>query len=238
VPDGWAPLSPSRRKVGAGTDMLVPVARLVLEGREVWACAHPPRNQLLLVEPPFPVEEPEPSVAPPAPAGLVGRLRRQMDRVLGSESGPPAPWMYHLLRGRLVWRARYPLGADRDVSLCALEQPAWETSGSETVQYGVQAFYQTLTARVLVNGAVVFPSGGGFRLMELERDDPAAFVWLDSSAAEAFGRAPTKKVWSIVWTVGNTIAPIALVTRGDRGSRPCLTHLIRGTPEDVLSGAC
>ena len=235
VPDGWAPLTPARPKAGSGTDTLVPISRLLLDGREVWACAHPPRNQWILLELPFPAEEPAPSMAPPpARGGLFSRLRRQMDRVLGSEAGAPAPWMHHLLRGRLVWRARYPLGADRDVSLCTLEQPAWETAGTETVKYGIHAFYQTLTGRILISGALVFPSGGGFRLMELERDDPAALVWLDPSAAEAFGRAPTEKVWSIVWTVGNTIAPVAIVTRGERGDLPRLTHLIPGAPEDIL----
>jgi hypothetical protein len=91
-----------------------------------------------------------------------------------------------------------------------------------------------LTGRILISGALVFPSGGGFRLMELERDDPAAFIWLDPTAADAFGRASTDKVWSIVWTEGRAIVPVALVTRGDRGNPSCLTHLIPGAPEDVL----
>ena len=74
----------------------------------------------------------------------------------------------------------------------------------------------------------------GFRIKELERDDPASYVWLDPSAAEALGRAPTAKVWAIAWMEGAAVVPVALVTTGSKVSPPRLTHLIPGSPEDLL----
>ena len=239
-PAGWTVLTPptrsKRSNAKTSPDMLVPIGRLLLDGREVWACARPPRNQWLLLEPPFPPEEAEPTdAAPPLPTGLFGRLRQQLDRALGGEAAPSAPWMHHLLQGRRVWQARYPLGADQDVDLYRLDGAEWVARPEETERYGLHAFYQTLTDRILVSGALVFPTGGGLRLMELDRADPAVFVWLDSSAAEVFGRAPTEKVWTISWTEGKSIVPVAIVTRPERGDPPRLIHLIPGSPEHVLT---
>ena len=232
VPEGWAPLARPSPKATSSTDTLVPVARVLLDRREVWACARPPRGQWLLLEPPFPAEEPASPVAPsPAAAGIFGRLRRQIDRVRGAESAPAAPWMHHLVRGQLVWRARYPLGATGDVDFYRMDRPAWVTE-PDTERYGIQAFHQTLAARILVSGAPIFPSGGGFRLVELSRDDPAAYVWLDPSAADVFGAAPYEKAWSIAWTEAGAVVPVALIARGDP---PRLTHLIPGASQDVLT---
>src|SRR5689334_12123181 len=81
VPDGWTPLEPPKKKGGARTETLIPISRVLLDGREVWFCARPNRNQLLLIEPPFPVEETKTTAAaPPEPTGVFGRLRRQIEQ--------------------------------------------------------------------------------------------------------------------------------------------------------------
>jgi hypothetical protein len=234
APEGWVPLMPPRSKPEAGSDTLLPIARLLLDGSEVWACARPTRGQWLLLEPPFPVEQQSTrEAAPPEPTGIFGRLRRQIDRALGGEQVRRSPWMQHVLRGRLVWKTRHPLGANNDVTICRLEHAEWDTE-PDLNQLGIRAFYQTLNGRILVSGATVFPMGGGFRLLELERDDPAALVWLDETAAAAFGAAATPKVWTISWTDGKAVMPVAIVTRGDPNRAARLTHLIPGSPEDVL----
>ena len=238
-PAGWTVLAPptrsKRSNAKTSADMVVPIGRLVLDGREVWACARQPRNRWLLLEPPFPLEEAETAEAvPAAPGGFLSRLRRQIDRAWGGDEGPPAPWMHHLLQGQLVWQARHPIGADAEVDMYTLEGAEWVAEpGAEPFSY--RAFYQTLTDRILISGAPAFASGGGFRLMELDRADPAALVWLDGSAAEEFGCAPTEKVWTISWNEGKAIVPVAIVTRPDRGDPPRLIHLIPGAPEHVLT---
>lgn len=239
VPDGWSPLDQPKRR--PGTDTILPISRLMLDGREVWACARSTRGQWLLVEPPFPFQpETVAAAAKPAP-GIFGRLRQQLGQALGTTEtvpdAPPGPWMHRRLSGTLVWRARHPLGPQGDVSLYALDRPAWVTDDADTERSGVQAFRQTLSARILVSGAPVFPMGSGFRLLELQRDDPADYVWLDPTAVDAFGATGSDKVWAIVWTEGGALVPVAIIWRPTASDPARLTHLIPGVPTDVLAMA-
>lgn len=237
-PDGWtvlAPPKPPRRpKAGATSDTLVPISRLLLEGREVWACARPNRNHLLLVEPPFPVEETEAtSAAPPEPTGVFGRLRRQIGQAFGGEARASSPWLHHRLQGTLRWRARYPLGVDGDVSCWTLEEPSWEKTEPSSRDV-LQGLHLRLSAVKPEDEMLVFWNVNAFRISEIQRDDPAEYTWLDPSAAEALGRAPTAKLWAITWTEGKAVVPLALLTPGSKARPPRLTHLIPGLPEDLL----
>jgi hypothetical protein len=235
VPDGWAPIVRPKRRAGTGTHTLLPVSRLLLSGREVWACAHSTQRRWLLLEPPFPVAEPPKPVSEPvAEKGFFARLGRQISEAFGETARPAGPWIRHRLQGKLVWRARYPLGAVGDVSLYSLGCPEWVTDDGDTQRYGIHSFHYTLAQRVFVSGAPVFPMGGGFKLVELQREDSAACVWLDSSAADAFATAPASTGLAIVWMEGAAVVPVALVTRGRDGGAPSLTHLLPGTPTDVL----
>jgi hypothetical protein len=237
-PDNWsvlAPPKPSKRpKAGATTDTLVPISRLLLEGREVWVCSRLNRNQILLVEPPFPVEETAAmSAAPPEPTGVFGRLRRQIGQVLGGDTSTPSPWLHHRLRGTLRWRAQYPLGVQGDVGCWTLDNPSWEKTESNA-QDVLHGFHLRLSTVKLEDNMLVFWNVNGFRIKQLERDDPASYIWLDPSAAEAFGQAPTPKLWAITWTEGKAEVPLALLTPGSKARPPRLTHLIPGLPEDLL----
>lgn len=237
-PDDWtvlaAPKRSKRSKAGTATETLVPISRLLLEGREVWACARPNRNQLLLVEAPFPVEETEVTpAAPPEPTGVFGRLRRQIGQAFGGDTREPSPWLHHRLRGTLRWRAQYPLGVQGDVGYWTLDDPSWEKteSNSRDVLHG---FHLHLSTVKLEDNMLVFWNVNGFRIKQLERDDPASYIWLDPSAADALGQAPTPRIWTIVWTEGKAEVPLALLTPGSKSRQPVLTHLIPGLPEAAL----
>jgi hypothetical protein len=235
APDEWVPLRPPKPQSGAAVDTLLPMARLLLEGREVWACARPARYDWLLLEPPLPLPEvPGPAAEAASATGLLARLGRQLTGALVSAETPPGPWIRHRLRGRLVWQARYPLGAHSDVAFCTVDRPEWVTDDAETNRHGIHAFHYTLSDRILIPGAPVFPMGGPFKLVELERDDPAAYVWLDPTAADVLAAAPTEKVWAIAWIEGRAIVPIVLIERGGRAQPSWLTHLIPGAPRDRL----
>jgi hypothetical protein len=236
VPDGWAPVTPSRPKARSNGEVLLPLSRLLVDGREVWACSWPAGRQWLLLEPPFP---PEPTSTPPQsparPRSIFGRLGRQIVEAFGGAATPPAPWVHHQLRGRLVWQARYPLGATGEVNLCTLDDAAWVTE-PDAERYGIRAFLQKLRAGALTSGATAFPGVGGLRLMELDRTDPAAYIWLDATATAVFASAPSEKVWALVWTGDSAITPLALLTPGGGKGPSRLTHLIPGSPSHVLVG--
>jgi hypothetical protein len=133
----------------------------------------------------------------------------------------------------LRWQAQYPLGAQGDIGLWTLDDPSWEKteSNSRDVLHG---FHLRLSTVKLDDEMLVFWNVNGFRIRQLERDDPASYVWLDPSAAEAFGQAPTPKLWAIAWMEGKATVPLALLTAGSKFHPPWLTHLIPGLPEDVL----
>src|SRR5262249_34696029 len=120
VPEGWTPLNPPKKSRGSRTEGLMPIARLILDGREVWACARPNRSELLLVEPPFPAEAPaETPAVQPQSGGIFGRLRRQLGQARGGEAPAPSRWLNDRLRGALRWQAQYPLGAQGDIGCWA-----------------------------------------------------------------------------------------------------------------------
>jgi hypothetical protein len=233
VPDGWLPLTPTRKSQSHRTEALVPISRLLLDGREVWACTRTNRNQMLLVEPPLPPDEPAPAPAnTDSPKGVFGRLRQRIGLSPAGEPREPSNFLRHRLAGTLHWQAQYPLGTQGDVGYWTLEDPAWVTDHDE--QNSLLPFQRLLAANTLQDGTPLFWSSGGFRVHALQRDDAASYVWVDPSAAEAFAMAPTEKVWSIVWLEGAAVVPVALVTPAGKVSPPRLTHLIAGAPEETL----
>jgi hypothetical protein len=232
VPDGWSPLPrPARR---AGTETLLPVSRLLLDGREVWACVQTARNRCVLVEPPFPPEEvPAEAPQPEQSGSTFGKLARRLG--LGAEPTPPAAsrWLNRRIRGSLVWRARYPLGAEGDVALCTLERPEWVEEQDEQAMMG--AFRQRLGSGKLEDGTPLFWQAGGLRLMTLSRVDSSAYAWLDPSGERLLATAYDTVMWSFVWTEGGAIAPLAFLVPGAAGRPPRIIHLLPGSPTDVLA---
>lgn len=236
LPDGWIPLDPLRARSRTGPDTLLPVARLLLEGREVWLCAWVKgtqwtHTQWLLIEAPLPAST-EPVAEPASTPGLFVRLRQRVGRALGVTAASGAPWLSRQLRGRLVWQARYPVGADSQVTLCALEDPAWQ---SELDQRDRHRHLREILAGRAPPTTTYLAATSGIRLMEIRRADAATYTWLDPSAAEAFAAVPTEKAWAVVWTERAAMMPVALVTPAGWGSPARLTHLLPGSPTDVLS---
>lgn len=234
-PAGWTPLTPATRARASRTEALLPISRLLLDGREVWVCTRPTRNEILLVEPPFPSDA-TPAPAPaPAASGFLGRLKGQLGKALGGETAPPAHWLRRRLSGTLCWQAQYPFGVQGDVGRYTLANPRWVPETDE--QDSLHHVRQALTSNRLQDGAALFWTSGGFRLRQLDRDDPSSFVWLDPTAAASFCAAPFEKVWSIVWMDGAAVAPVAMLLLGGSGRPPRLVHLIPGSPSDVIATA-
>ena len=234
VPDGWAPPTPPKSRSRTSVDTVLPVARLWLDGREVWAFARPARGPWQLLDPPLPADTARPSELPQqAPDGIIGRLRQQLGQALGPPAAPPSHWLTRRLRGRLVWQARHPLGADGQVTRCTLHEPTWVDEPDD--RDNLQVFSQMLAGSTPLTSAYIFAVVGGFRLLELRRDDAAAYVWLDSAAAEAFRTPSAETCWALVWMDGAAVVPVALVAPAGHGSPARLTHLIPGLPSDALA---
>jgi hypothetical protein len=236
APDGWTPLVPSGKAQGARTESLVPISRALLDSREVWVCTRTNRNELLLLDPPFPNDPPVAREPAPPPVGILGRLRQQVGQALGGETSAPSHWLRRRLAGTLRWQAQYPLGPHGDVGSWKLDDPSWAKDSDDPEQQAHRAGIQdVVTMGKLQDGAPLFWTAGGFRIRELDRDETAAYVWLDPSAATAFRAAPTEKVWAIAWAEGATIVPVALLTPAGKVTPPRLTHLIPGAPRDTLA---
>ena len=164
---------------------------------------------------------------------MFGRLRRQIGQALGGgETAQPSVWLRRRLGGTLRWQAQYPVGSQGDAGYYSLDDPIWVPDAGEQ---DTAPLRQMLARDKLRDGTPLIQNSGGFRIRELQRDDPASYVWLDPSAVEAFATAPTEQVWAIAWMEGAAIVPVALLTPGGRVNPARLTHLIPGAPSDVIS---
>jgi hypothetical protein len=227
-PSGWTPLKRAASGRAPHTEALLPLSRLRLDGREVWVCTRPNRNELLLVEPPFPAPAVE-----PAAAGVFARLRREIGQALGGEAAPPGIWLRRRLRGTLRWQAQYPLGVQGDVGFYTLEGAGWAAETDE--QDGLHHVRRALASGKLQDGTPLFWTSAGFQIRQLDRDDPAACIWLDPTAAEAFGTASDARPWAIVWLEGAAVVPVARLVLGGPGRSVRVVHLLPGSPSDVIS---
>lgn len=236
-PADWKPLVPQKRRGSAGTDTLLPVSRMLLDGREVWACIWVARNRCILLEPPFPAEAAPDEATEPAQSvpvqGIFGRLKRRIGLATDDDTGEPSRWLKERLRGTLVWQARHPLGAEADLALCTLERPVRIAEPDEHKVLSI--FRQKLAVNQLEDGMTLFWTAGGLRLVALNRADPAAYCWLDPSGPALLSTALDTTVWSVTWTDGSAVMPLAFLAPGWGGRAPRLVHLLPGTPSDILS---
>jgi hypothetical protein len=210
--------------------VLIPLARLRVDGEERWACLSAQRfgSQWLLLRPPAQATD-------------------------GSVAGP-APWLATPLRGRLSWQARLPIGATGHVEDCALEldtseEPADAALPGLELLVGMLAEFRRALARATVSpGKPVALLAPSLVTAELRADEAAAYAWHDPSAAEAFGAARQwpAPILALAWAAGATVTPLALLEPGDPtlkprwrparlGSRPArLVHLLPGLPAEDL----
>ena len=210
----------------AETDTLVLLCRVLFGGREMWACARPERGQWLLVQPPF--EPPPPPTSGPA-SGLLGRLHQH----LGGGSSDAGPWLRQRLRGRLVWQARHPVGADDDVAECRLED-AERVDPPEEKSDLLASFRRVLAAGPPRDPLPVFVSWHGLQVRRLERADADTCVWLDPSMAEAFRAAASGPTWALARVSDDAVAPLAVLVPGGKLSSARLVHLLPGLQETRL----
>ena len=156
------------------------ISRLLLDGREVWACLWVARNRCILLEPPFPAEEApaEPEQAPQG-GGVFGKLKRRIGLIAEDAVPTASRWLNERLRGTLVWQARHPLGAEADLACCTLDRAEWVAEADE--QKTLSPFRQKLAANALEDGLTMSWTAGGLRVVALNRADSAAYCWLDPS---------------------------------------------------------
>ena len=249
----------SRKQPDESTVM--PLARLQLEGEVVWVCIESYGRRWLLLDPPaLALNEPwaagvtvgdrsagnitgdvegEADGASDRPVqggggGLFGRFRHRVQAALGMAVTSGSPWLHRRLRGRLVWRATYPFGADGEVVRYALEGERWQPDADAEADT-TRPFRSELVAGRPVEDLPLFRNARAARLKALDRDRADAYTWLDRSTRTAFLDAASGPSWALAWVEGETIVPLALLAPGGIGRVARLVHLIPGTPADVLS---
>src|SRR5262249_44714231 len=117
--------------------------------------------------------------------------------------------------------------------LCRLDRPEWV---DEQEQHPVLPLFQErLAANTLQEGLPLFWQAGGFKVAALDRADPATYLWLDPSGPELLAPANDTHVWSVAWTDGGVVMPVALLVPGSSGRPARIAHLLPGGPSDVLA---
>jgi hypothetical protein len=229
-PDGWQPIVPPRPRTRAANDTLVPLARLLLDGQEAWACAWPARHQAVILESPPGV----PTTSSPAttPDGLPGRLRRGLLQAIGGAQGEPSVWMRRRLRGSLRWVGRLAVGATADLPLCALEDAAWVTDERDEDDDQYARFLAGLAMEQVRHSGMIGWYGVSVTVGEIEQARAAEYDWIDPSMASAFSTAARSQS-SALWVNAHPLTfPVALLEPGP-GAR--IVHLVPGLPSDRLA---
>jgi hypothetical protein len=202
----WQPLLVPRRRRAAEPDMLQPLCRYSLAGAEVWSCL---RSRGFAVE--WVLVEP---------------------MELTAENG--SPWLRKPLYGHLHWRARYPLGAGRDVHVQALQRPSWASTEPSVVDPHA-AFRRRLAPGKLREDKLPVWGGGSVHLAPLDRAKLDGYLWLDPTVPHDLARLPFDETWALVWDQEGTPAVIAVVTEGSRVPKKLgVVHLLAGCPEEEV----
>jgi hypothetical protein len=205
-PDRWQPLLAPRRRRGAEPDMIQPLCRYSLAGVEVWSCL---RSRGFAVE--WVLVDPT-----------------------DLASGDASPWLRKPLYGHLHWRARFPLGAGRDVHVDALDHPSWESTEPAAVDPHA-AFRRRLAPGKLREDKLPVWGGGSVHLAPLDRAKLEGYVWLDPIVPVNLARMELGDLWALVWDQEGTPVVIAAVTEGGRLlKRLSIVHLVPGCPVEEL----
>jgi hypothetical protein len=207
---------------------LLVVAPLVSAGRSVWACARLERGvavELVLVE--APTLDPSPEA--PAAVDRPGFARRVLGRLTGAADAsraPAGPWLRAELRSELRWQETLPLasGAVHRHGLGAgdpLHLPREKDDVAAQARAG-------LHGGQVADGEILVRAGGALRLRQVERTLMPGYVWLDPNIPPVFERALGDGGWAIVWMVGQSLAPLAVVRPGGLLRQAQLVPLIPG----------
>jgi hypothetical protein len=205
--EGWQPMAGPRRRRAVEPDMLLPLCRYSLGGREVWSCLRSRGFAVdwVLVEPP--------------PLTLAGAV----------------PWLRRPIHGYLHWRARYPLGEGREVQVLALANASWETPEASNVDPHA-AFRKRLAAGKLREDKLPVWGGGSVHLTPLDRTKLDGYLWLDAAVQGDLGRLQVNDAWALVWDQEATPAVVAVMAEDGRlFKRLNVVHLVGGCPGDPVS---
>jgi hypothetical protein len=244
-PPDWPLIRPPKSHKRTTDDTVVPLARLTVDGTEVWASAWSARNQVVLLEGPFPDAPQALMLAaqpPPEPTGMLGRLQRRISRALdgttAGEQEPPSAWIRQPLGGTLRWAGRHPIGATGDIAVCSLDDAHWTEAPKKDDQSDqFQAFRTSLGANQLRSGFTLTWALSGLKVMVLDQREWAAYAWIDQSAAAAFGQYDDPSPLALVWQIDQIVTPLALLEPGTSGRKSKVVHLITGLPSDAVSSA-
>lgn len=202
----WQPLLVPRRRRAAEADMVQPLCRYSLAGVEVWSCL---RSRGFAVE--WVLVEP-----------------------FEMSPGHGSPWLRLPLYGHLHWRARFPLGAGRDVQVQALQKPSWESTEPSAVDPHA-AFRRRLAPGKLREDKLPVWGGGSVHLSPLDRAKLDGYLWLDPTVPSDLAHAPFDETWALVWDQEGTPAVIAALTeRGRLVKNLSVVHLVPGCPVEEL----
>jgi hypothetical protein len=204
--DAWQPLVAPRRRRAAEPDMLLPLCRLSLGGFEVWSCLRSRgfAVEWVLVEPP----------------------------VLTAAAN--AWWLRRPLYGYLFWRARYPLGAGRDVQVLSLTEASWEAATPSTVDPHA-AFRRRLSAGKLREDKLPVWGGGSVHLAPLDQTKLDGYLWLEPSVPADLTQLQFDDTWALVWDQDTTPAVIAVMAEDGRlGRKLRVVHLLPGCPSEPV----
>jgi hypothetical protein len=186
--------------------MLLPLCRFSLAGAEVWSCLRSRGFAVdwVLVEPPD----------------------------LAADG--PGPWLRRPIHGYLHWRARYPLGVDREVQVQALSQASWEPAAPASIDPHA-AFRRRLAAGKLREDKLPVWGGGSVHLTPLNRANLDGYLWLDAAIPKDLARLDCGDAWALVWDQEATPAVIAVMAEDGRVFKKLnVVHLLGGCPSDVV----
>ncbi|MEA2515948.1 MAG: hypothetical protein QOJ59_5437 [Thermomicrobiales bacterium] len=202
----WHPLIVPRRRRAIERDMLLPLCRLSLGGTEVWSCLRSRgfAVEWVLVEPPT------------------------------SLPGEGSPWLRKPMYGHLQWRARYPLGAGRDVQVQALPDASWESQAPTAVDPHT-AFRKRLAAGKLREDKLPVWGGGSVHLAPLDHSQLDGYLWLDPTVPGDLAGMRFDATWALVWDQEATPAVIAVMAEGVRlFKKLSVVHLLGGCPSETV----
>lgn len=238
-PGSWLPIVDRAKRRPALSDRLVPLGRLLLGHREVWATARirgAVLSEIVLLDP-VPVA---PSVEIRVSSNgespvMIGGDDQETTTRMGNGAGisnDAVPWLRGQLQGHLRWQARFPLGANGEVQHCALTAPEWHLPKKQTDAFA--PFRAALANGKLKDGQWAL-AASNLRAIELDPAETDRYVWPDTAASAAFPNSAPEPAWVLAWTPKDLIVPLAILIPGDASRDARLIHLVPGSPTVSLA---
>lgn len=202
--DDQPTIKPVRRRM-PDAEMLLPLCRMSMGGREWWSCL---RSRGFAVE-------------------------WVLVNANTAPTPPGSPWLRRPLYGHLRWQGRFPLGATRDVQVHVVARADWESDQPTTLDPHA-AFRKRLASGKLRQDRLPVWGGGSVHLTPLSHDKLDGLLWFDPAVATGIARIE-HDAWALVWDQESTPAVIAVMTEeGTIRKRLHIVHLVPGCPSDPV----